>query len=518
MSGVQEQLKEQLRQLESEEQAARMVLASRSTYAWLQHVVWPIVEPGRPFTPGYHLEYLGEHLDAVELGQIRFLMVNTPPRSTKSLLASVAWPTRGWTHHPGTRWLFDSYSDRLALKHSGDRRDVLKHPRYRQHWPQAAIDPKQDAQSEYGNLSAGYMFATSTKGTVTGVGGRIVLDDPMDPDCADSDTQRQSVNLWLAKHFASRFDDPESDPFVIIMQRLHPQDTTQFFLDRADWVHIELDVIPDEPQTYVYPLSGQVWTTLRGQSICPERWSLATVRQISRMLDGTPDMDGPNFMAQYRQQPARAQGAVPVQYFRFWHYPGAPLPPVEFAIGEERPYAAPTIPIPGTDGQIDEEAFDDHCQSWDLSFADTARAADTACTVWSRRGTTKFLRDCEFRRMDFLAQCDAVEAMRARYPRSASATKIENRANGAALLAAKGQEWPGLLPIEPGRQSKRGRLNEVLPQFRAGEVIFPHPDLAPWVWEVIKQLSGQSKKQDVMDSVTQALRGWVAPAVEWEIL
>jgi predicted phage terminase large subunit-like protein len=484
-------------------------LARRSTRACLEHVVWPVVEPSRPFIGGYHLDMTAEYLDAVDMGQIRFLLINEPPRHTKSLLSSVSWPIKSWACDPKSRWIFGSYSQDITLRHAGNRRDVLHSKWFTKIWPQAALRPGQDKQEQYGNVSGGYMFATMTGGSVTGLGGRIVLDDPMDPDKADSDTKRRNTNLWIVKTFSSRFDDPKADPFVVIMQRLHPEDTTAFLLDRADWVHLELDALPDEPKTYSFP-DGRTITQAAGEPLCPARADVKALRAISRLMDGTPNCDGPYFMSQYRQKP-KSSGTdhIKKSWWRFWHYQGSPLPAVTFPSGDIEPYKCACIPLP--------LEFDAWCQSWDLSADDGKRAADTAGAVFAQRGDDKFVIDLISMRMDFLQQIDAVEQLRSRWPLSAYLTYIENKANGPALIKAKRGEWFGLTPIDPDG-SKTQRLREAMPQVRAGQAILPHPDIAPWSLEVVKQCGGEGSKRDVMDVFTQAMKMMRRPVAQLVII
>jgi phage terminase large subunit-like protein len=150
-------------------------------------------------------------------------------------------------------------------------------------------------------------------------------------------------------------------------------------------------------------------------------------------------------------------------------------------------------------------------QSWDLSVDSTARAADTAGGVYGKRGQGKFLLDLDAQPMDFLAQIDAIGAMIQKWPRSASLVLIEAKGNGAALVRAKGSEWTGLTPVQlpthSGGQekSKDARMNECKVQFRSGLVHFPHPDIAPWVMMVVKQICGSSRKRDVADQLSQGL-------------
>ena len=95
---------------------------------------WPVVEPATPFVPGFHLDAIAEHLEAVTDGSIRRLLINIPPRHMKSLAVSVFWPTWEWISHPARRWLFASYARELSMRDSVRCRRVVESAWYRAQW------------------------------------------------------------------------------------------------------------------------------------------------------------------------------------------------------------------------------------------------------------------------------------------------------------------------------------------------------------------------------------------------
>src|SRR5579864_166771 len=72
---------------------------------------WPVLEPATPFVPGWHLDAICEHLEAITQGHIRNLLINSPPRHMKSLLVAVFWLCWEWIRWPQRRWLFASYAE-----------------------------------------------------------------------------------------------------------------------------------------------------------------------------------------------------------------------------------------------------------------------------------------------------------------------------------------------------------------------------------------------------------------------
>jgi hypothetical protein len=99
-------------------------LAERSLADFVRQA-WPVLEPKTAYSENWHHQLLIEALEAVAAGEIRQLIINVPPRSGKSLLASILFPVWIWLGNPAERFLFASYSSVLATKHSVDRRVLI---------------------------------------------------------------------------------------------------------------------------------------------------------------------------------------------------------------------------------------------------------------------------------------------------------------------------------------------------------------------------------------------------------
>ena len=95
---------------------------------------WPIVEPSTPFVPGWHIDAIIDHLEAVTQGQIRNLLINVPPRHMKSLLVSVFWPAWEWIRFPQRRFLYSSYAAQLSIRDSVKCRRLIESSWYQERW------------------------------------------------------------------------------------------------------------------------------------------------------------------------------------------------------------------------------------------------------------------------------------------------------------------------------------------------------------------------------------------------
>src|SRR5271169_1724177 len=107
--------------------------ATRSLREFVRQA-WPIVEPATPFVPGWHIDAIIDHLEAVSRGQIRNLLINVPPRHMKSLLVSVFWPAWEWIRFPERRWLYSSYAAQLSIRDSVKCRRLIESPWYQRFW------------------------------------------------------------------------------------------------------------------------------------------------------------------------------------------------------------------------------------------------------------------------------------------------------------------------------------------------------------------------------------------------
>ncbi len=203
---------------------------------------WHVVEPGKEFKGGWHIDAICEHLTYVSLGDIDDLVINIPPRHTKSTMVAVMWPAWEWTWNPTIQWLFATYASSLTLRDSVKCRRLIQSPWYQERFGdcfQLSSDLNQKAR--FDNSFYGYRLATSVGGTATGEGGdRIVVDDAHNMKEINSDTIRGGVIDWWRDVMSTRGNDMKKLGRVIIAQRGHHQDLPGHVLSTGGWVHLNL--------------------------------------------------------------------------------------------------------------------------------------------------------------------------------------------------------------------------------------------------------------------------------------
>jgi len=270
---------------------------------------WRIVEPGRPYIHGWHIDAISEHLEAATNGEIQNLIINMPPRHMKSLLVSVFWPMWVWTFRPESRWLFLSYADNLAVRDSLKCRRIINSNWYQANFGSMfKLTGDQNQKTRFDNDKTGFRIATGVNGGATGEGGEfIVVDDPIKAKDSHSEAVREAANEWWGGTVSTRGNDPESMVRVIVMQRLHQRDLTGFVLDqmRSGGTPYELLCLPAEyePNRCMLTTGWQDPRKVEGELLWPERFSAKTVERLKSEL-------GSEAPGQLQQRPTSAEGGI----------------------------------------------------------------------------------------------------------------------------------------------------------------------------------------------------------------
>jgi hypothetical protein len=201
--------------------------------------IFALVSPGVLFNANWHIEAIAYALMRIMRGEIRRLIITVPPRTLKSISASVAFPAFVLGHDPRRRIISVSYAEGLARKHANDTRAVMRSTLYSRLFPRTLISPAKDTELEIATTLGGQRLAASVGGTLTGRGGNfIIIDDPMKPQEAYSQVARENVKQWYSNTLLTRLDDKSRDAIVVVMQRLHVDDLVGHLLEQGDWTHL----------------------------------------------------------------------------------------------------------------------------------------------------------------------------------------------------------------------------------------------------------------------------------------
>lgn len=445
-------------------------------YSFLRSV-FPTVSPGRDLLLNWHIEAITNELAQVIKGKTRRLIITVPPRSLKSICASVVLPAYALGHDPTRRVICVSYSEGLAHKHANDCRALMRSTVYRRRFPATRISKMKDTESEIMNTARGFRLATSVGGTLTGRGGDlIIIDDPMKPQDALSATAREHVLQWYTNTLLSRLDSKVDGAIIVVMQRLHPEDLVGYLLDQDGWTHLNLPAIAEAEEPIALGGDRFYWRK-PGSALHPEREPVDALEGIRR------DMGSLDFSAQYQQAPIPVGGnLIKRSWFRF--YDEAPTP----------------------------RQTDQIIVSWDTAMSSTELADYSACVALLVRGETVYLLDVFRARVEYPDLKRKVLELHQRWRRLTQnyALVVENKGSGMSLVQDLARENIHAIGVVP-EGDKVMRMNAQTAPIEAGAVFLPKQ--AIWLDEFLRELLAfpACRHSDQVDAFSQGLKRAFAP-------
>lgn len=435
---------------------------------------YPSIRGGEPLLWNWHLDAIAYQLARIESGLTQRLLVTMPPRNLKSITISVAWVAWMLGRDPRRNFVCVSYSNELSAKLARDCRSLMQTAWYRELFPRTVVSSSRSASVDFETTMGGGRLATSITGTLTGRGGDIIIiDDPIKPEEANSDTTREAVNQWFQSTLASRLNDKASGSIVTVMQRLHQYDLAGTLLEAGGWDQLSLPAIALRDE--VIP-TGSKRTHIRkeGDVLHPERESLAVLEQVKA------SMGSMLFAAQYQQDPVPAAGnMVKAEWLLYYPPTFEPVPP----------------------GQI--------VQSWDTATKEGIHNDFSVCiTAHVHRSEVRIL-DVFRRRLAF-PDLKRHTIRLAREFRT-QALLIEDQASGQQLIQTLRQEQPQGMPLPIARKpegDKISRMAGATGQIEAGQLMLPED--ASWLAEFKAEILGfpSVRHDDQADALTQ-LMNWV---------
>lgn len=277
------------------------------------------VDPGSPYYNNWHIDAIAEALTACTTGDIKRLIINIPPRSLKSISATIAWPAWILGNDPSKRIMAASYSSGLSIKHNVDCRLVMDAPWYKMCFPDTKIAKGEDQKQKFTTTKRGFRLATSVGGTATGEGGDIlIVDDPTNPIQAASNVERENANTWFDQTFATRLDNKETGVIVVIMQRLHEADLSGHLLAKnIGWEHLSLPAEMKSEKTI--SIGNFRREVKKGELMFPQLLGKPVLDNLKVELGSF------GYGGQYDQNPIPAGGGIlKTEWWRLWPYKKPP--------------------------------------------------------------------------------------------------------------------------------------------------------------------------------------------------
>lgn len=432
--------------------------------------VFKTLNPGTLYKHNWHIDLICEYLEAMYLGELRYLIINIAPRSLKSIIASIAFPAWLLGKDPSEHILCASYVDRLAIDLSVKCRRVMQSDWYQRMFPETQFAADQNEKSKYETTRFGYRTSTSVGGSPTGYGGHYkIADDPIDPDGAFSDKERHTTTDWFQNTWPHRTDDAPTARELIIMQRLHVDDPTGLLLQDGRYELLKIPTEAPKRQVITFPLSKRQVVREPGDLMHPERIG---PEEVAALKKHTYSWNG-----QHQQEPIPLEGGR-IKLDWFPRYGALPKDPSEIVISVDTAGKGKDVSNP------------------------------TAFLVFMRKGETWYLARSlkdKWAYPSVKRQCYSLDATY-----SMDALLIEDKAMGQSLVEDLREESSlPVVAIEP-EADKVSRMESQLAQIEAGVVSLPDPAVvnAPWLLDIETFLSSypNPSEWDELDALSQFLK------------
>lgn len=292
----------------------------RTSFEAFAHKSFGIIEPGTDFETNWHIGCLAEHLEAAYRGEIKRLIINIPPRSLKSFSVAQSFPAWVMGKNPSQKFIMASYAYSLAEDNVRKCRTIMRDDWYKDTFKSTLISADQDQKHHFETTQGGMYYGAGIGGTIIGKGADyILLDDPLNPKEAMSDTIRTTTISEIRSTLFSRFNDKRTGRFILIMQRLHEGDPTGDLLKDGGYVHVKLPAIAHK--SVHVQLGDKSWNMEPNQLLFPKRLTAEILEQTRK------DMTEIHYAGQMLQEPVPVGGGEfrPDEWLGLYH-PGSIKP------------------------------------------------------------------------------------------------------------------------------------------------------------------------------------------------
>lgn len=454
--------------------AVERELCKRSL-AHFARLAWHVLEPAAELKWGWALDAICMHLEAVTDGRITRLLMNVPPGSMKSLLTGVIWPAWEWGPRdmPEMRVVGTAHEEQLAIRDSRRCRDLIKSDWYQSLWPIELLSDL-DGKREFGNTKKGIRQARSFT-SMTGVrGDRVILDDPISADSANSAAKLEAARIAFTETLPTRVNSDKS-AIVVIMQRLSEKDTSGVILEMGlPYVHLYIPMRFESSRRCETAIGWSDPRTIDGELMFPERFSETQVQELERTL-GSYGTAG-----QLQQRPApRGGGIFNLSWFKYYDK----TPPLEF-----RFIVADTAQKTGQQNDFSVASC------WARSSTGQAVLLDQVRGKWEAPELLAMIRSFWIKHKD---QGTNASALRGLY--------VEDKSSGTGLIQTLRREGIPIIPVQRNAD-KITRGYDAAPFIESGNVLLP--EFAPFLADFLAEAESfpNGVHDDQIDPMMDAIK------------
>jgi len=437
---------------------------STSTFMDFVITIW------EEFISGDHHKKMAKAFDDIASGKLKRLIINMPPRHTKSEFASHLFPAYLLGKNPKLKIIEATHTADLAINFGRKVRDLIDSEEYHELFPETELKADSRSAGKWLTNKGGEYYAAGIGGALAGRGADLfIIDDPHSEQDAMSDKAMEEAYEWFMAGPRQRLQP--GGAIVIVMTRWSKKDLTGRLIKK-----MAQDQGADQWQVIEFPA-----ILPSGNSLWKEFWKLEELESIKASVSPS------KWAAQYMQRPTgEGISIIPKEWFMVWE--NEKPPKCEYLI-----------------------------QSYDTAFLKSERADYTAITTWGvwypegKIGEEMYtgndahliLIDCIKERFDFPEL--KAEALRLYDFWQPDTVIIEAKASGLPLVQELRRVGIPVNTFSPGKgQDKIARLNSVSPIFQDGRVWIPENR---WGEELMEEVSDfpNGENDDLVDATTLAL-------------
>ena len=451
-------------------------LRTRVEKTWIEHIklcqdnfmyfikeVWPefIYRKATKSSEWGHHQIIANEYTKIAKQRKGRLIVNMPPRHTKSEFASIYFPAWLIGRNPKMKLIQVSHNTELATRFGSKVRNLLASPEYSQIFGDVRLREDAKAKGKWETNHGGEYFAAGVGGAITGRGADLlIIDDPHTEQDAHSEGSMDRAYEWYTSGPRQRLQPGGS--IVLVMTRWAENDLTGRLIKsqkepKADrWKQISFPAILES-----------------GNPVWPEYWDLEELEKVKASLPVR------NWSAQYMQNPTSEEGAILKR--EWWQKWPNDVPKLKHVI-----------------------------QSYDTAFSKKETADYSAITTWGiftpaeEEPDALILLDATRGKWDFPElKAIALDTYKFWEPESVI---IEQKATGAPLSQEFRRMGIPVIDFVPSKgKDKHSRVNASAPVFESGQVWYPEDE--KWAEEVIEECAAfpHGENDDYVDTVTQAV-------------
>jgi len=413
--------------------------------------VWP------DFIEGSHHKRIADKFDKLAKGEIKRLIINMPPRHTKSEFGSYLLPAWMVGRNPKLKIIQSTNTTELSVRFGRKAKALMDSPEYKQVF-KTRLNPDSQAAGKWETEQGGEYYAAGVGSAITGRGADLlIIDDPHTEQDAMNNQALERTYEWYTSGPRQRLQPGGS--IVVIMTRWNEKDLTGRLLNAQKGVKADQWEVIEFPA--ILPSGDPVW---------PEYWKLEDLESVKASIPLT------KWNAQYMQNPTSEEGAlIKREWWQDWEKDE--MPPLQHII-----------------------------QSYDTAFMKKETADYSAITTWGVFQETE----------DSPPSLILVDALKGRYefPElrrialeqygywNPETVIIESKASGLPLTYELRKMGIPVINFSPSRgNDKHTRVNAVSPLFESGLI------WAPKEMDFAQEGAAfpYGDHDDLVDSMTQAV-------------